>query len=159
MTLIVRLHNLSGNVTRDHVESLITRLANVKVRRFFYPQRSLWLDFPLGRVELELENAADGPQLYAKLHDAVIDGLPLYVSFVKYSDTARRYTSDRRRSPSRGRDSSHERRRKRSRSRSRRSRSVSRRRSRGRRDRSSSQRRSRSASRVSSPSWDSLSNP
>ena len=155
MTLVARLHNISGNTTRRHIETLVESIA--RVRRFEFPKPAVWLDIPLGRVEVELEKEEDAPGLYAKLHDAVIDGSRLYVSFARYEKERREPSSERkktRRSRSRSRKErrSPPKRKERSRRRSP-SRRRSESRSNRRRQRSPSS--SSSSSRVSSPSWDS----
>lgn len=103
--LVLRLENVSPNVTESHLRELFEPFS--RVAKVLMPEAVLWMTVPIGRVEMTFETESDAVNAFAHLNGVVIDGSKVEMHFV-------RIKLERPKSPRRRRSDSRDRRRRRS---------------------------------------------
>lgn len=79
--LVMRVENLSCNVTKEHLMSLMEPLGVIE--KIIMPDPIMWMVIPLGRVEVIFASESDAAKVYSHLQGAVIDGSKINIQFVR----------------------------------------------------------------------------
>eukprot|EP00992_Anisonema_acinus_P003234 TRINITY_DN12638_c0_g1_i1.p1 TRINITY_DN12638_c0_g1~~TRINITY_DN12638_c0_g1_i1.p1 ORF type:complete len:174 (+),score=19.49 TRINITY_DN12638_c0_g1_i1:60-581(+) len=86
--LVIRVHNLTRNVTLEHVREIFGKFGTIKEVEAYV--KDPICDFPKGRSTIEFSNNDEAIEAFAQMKGAQIDGDEVNVSLIKITGRERK---------------------------------------------------------------------
>eukprot|EP01001_Neometanema_parovale_P001585 NODE_11859_length_533_cov_19.534146_g11571_i0.p1 GENE.NODE_11859_length_533_cov_19.534146_g11571_i0~~NODE_11859_length_533_cov_19.534146_g11571_i0.p1 ORF type:complete len:134 (+),score=28.42 NODE_11859_length_533_cov_19.534146_g11571_i0:56-457(+) len=83
--LVIRVHNLTRNVTQEHVREIFSKFGKIRDLETFDDRMC---DFPKGRCTIEYQHSNEAIEAFANMKGAQIDGEEINVSLIKLTSKA-----------------------------------------------------------------------